>query len=77
MADAASGSNAAAAAVAAPAKKSPSEFLKGVIGRPVTVRLNSGVDYKGAWPFVLLCFRRPRLQLSHRATSRRDKEILF
>jgi U6 snRNA-associated Sm-like protein LSm6 len=29
-------------------KKSPSDFLKGVIGRPVTVRLSSGVDYKGA-----------------------------
>jgi len=29
----------------------PSEFLKTVIGRPVTVKLNSGVCYKG----VLAC----------------------
>lgn len=32
-------------------KKSPSDFLKGVVGRPVTVRLSSGVDYKG----ILVC----------------------
>ena len=32
-------------------KKKPSEFLKTVIGRPVQVRLNSGVDYRG----VLAC----------------------
>jgi len=29
----------------------PSEFLKGVIGRPVVVKLNSGVDYRG----ILAC----------------------
>jgi len=28
-------------------KRSPSDFLKQVLGRPVTVRLSSGVDYKG------------------------------
>lgn len=27
--------------------KSPSDFLRQVIGSPVIVRLNSGVDYKG------------------------------
>mmetsp|Transcript_9385 Transcript_9385/g.14147 ORF Transcript_9385/g.14147 Transcript_9385/m.14147 type:complete len:100 (+) Transcript_9385:23-322(+) len=31
--------------------KSPSEFLKGVLGRSVVVKLNSGVDYRG----VLAC----------------------
>jgi hypothetical protein len=40
------------AAAAAPAaggdKKTPSEFLKNVLGRPVVVKLNSGVDYRGA-----------------------------
>lgn len=41
-----------AIAVAAPAqtgstKKSPSDFLKTVLGRPVVVKLNSGIDYRG------------------------------
>ena len=31
--------------------RSPSEFLKSVLGRPVVVKLNSGVDYRG----VLAC----------------------
>ena len=29
-------------------KNNPSEFLKTVLGRPVVVKLNSGVDYRGA-----------------------------
>ena len=29
------------------AKNNPSDFLKTVIGRPVVVKLNSGVDYRG------------------------------
>ena len=28
-------------------KRTPSEFLKNVLGRPVVVKLNSGVDYRG------------------------------
>ena len=32
-------------------KSSPSDFLKTVLGRPVVVKLNSGVDYRG----VLAC----------------------
>jgi U6 snRNA-associated Sm-like protein LSm6 len=32
-------------------KKSPSDFLKQALGKPVVVKLNSGVDYKG----VLAC----------------------
>merc|ERR1712110_316708 len=28
-------------------KYSPSDFVKGIIGRPVVVKLNSGVDYRG------------------------------
>jgi U6 snRNA-associated Sm-like protein LSm6 len=28
-------------------KQTPSEFLKQIIGRPVVVKLNSGVDYRG------------------------------
>ncbi|KAI0988681.1 hypothetical protein GJ496_004383 [Pomphorhynchus laevis] len=32
-------------------KQVPSEFLRSIIGRPVVVKLNSGVDYRG----VLLC----------------------
>ena len=29
-------------------RSNPSDFLKTVIGRPVVVKLNSGVDYRGA-----------------------------
>mmetsp|Transcript_22626 Transcript_22626/g.65808 ORF Transcript_22626/g.65808 Transcript_22626/m.65808 type:complete len:98 (+) Transcript_22626:143-436(+) len=32
-------------------KYQPSDFLKSVLGRPVVVKLNSGVDYRG----VLAC----------------------
>lgn len=28
-------------------RQSPSEFLKQIIGKPVVVKLNSGVDYRG------------------------------
>merc|ERR1712026_554669 len=28
-------------------KFSPTDFIKGIIGRPVVVKLNSGVDYRG------------------------------
>ena len=42
---------AAGAGAAAPAKKSPSDFLKSLVGRPVVVRLASGVDYRG----ILIC----------------------
>lgn len=28
-------------------KQTPSEYLKQIIGRPVVVKLNSGVDYRG------------------------------
>uniref|UniRef100_A0A7S2UQ42 Sm domain-containing protein n=1 Tax=Attheya septentrionalis TaxID=420275 RepID=A0A7S2UQ42_9STRA len=37
--------------VASEKKRSPSDFLKSVLGRPVSVRLNSGTDYRG----VLAC----------------------
>lgn len=39
------------AADPAAAKKNPTDFLKSVIGKPVVVKLNSGVTYKG----VLAC----------------------
>lgn len=32
-------------------KRSPSDFLKSVLGRPAVVKLNSGVEYRG----VLAC----------------------
>ncbi|XP_074614584.1 U6 snRNA-associated Sm-like protein LSm6 isoform X1 [Acropora palmata] len=32
-------------------KQTPSDFLKQIIGRPVVVKLNNGVDYRG----VLAC----------------------
>jgi small nuclear ribonucleoprotein (snRNP)-like protein len=28
-------------------KRSPSDFLKSVLGRPVRVKLNSGMEYRG------------------------------
>ena len=28
-------------------KQTPSDFLKQIIGRPVVVKLNNGVDYRG------------------------------
>ena len=32
-------------------KQNPSEFLRQIIGKPVVVKLNSGVDYRG----ILAC----------------------
>lgn len=32
-------------------RQNPSEFLKQIIGKPVVVKLNSGVDYRG----ILAC----------------------
>jgi len=32
-------------------RQTPSEFLKQIIGKPVVVKLNSGVDYRG----ILAC----------------------
>ena len=40
-----------AAQAAMASKSNPSDFLKTVLGRPVVVKLNSGVDYRG----VLAC----------------------
>ena len=34
-------------------KQTPSEFLKQIIGRPVVVKLNSGVDYRGEYNSIL------------------------
>jgi U6 snRNA-associated Sm-like protein LSm6 len=38
-------------ATAVSQKKTPSDFLKHALGKPVVVKLNSGVDYRG----VLAC----------------------
>ncbi len=38
-------------------KQTPSEFLKLIIGRPVVVKLNSGVDYRGKFCLKLLISR--------------------
>jgi hypothetical protein len=35
------------APVAAGASKTPTDFLKSIKGKPVLVKLNSGVDYRG------------------------------
>lgn len=35
-------------------KQTPSEFLKQIIGRPVVVKLNSGVDYRGERNYIII-----------------------
>ena len=41
--------------------KTPADFLKSIRGRPVVVKLNSGVDYRGNYPilpsFIYFCMR--------------------
>jgi len=39
-------------------KQTPSDFLKQIIGRPVVVKLNNGVDYRGKQLF-LACACKP------------------
>ena len=34
-------------------KRTPRDFLKSVIGKPVVVKLNSGVDYRGFYVLQL------------------------
>ena len=43
-------------------KRTPSEFLKNVLGRPVVVKLNSGVDYRGKPPPTFIAQRFPLVQ---------------
>ena len=38
-------------AAASASRKKPTEFLKAIIGRPVVIKLNSGIEYRG----VLAC----------------------
>jgi hypothetical protein len=47
MADDAPAAAEAPAAEAPAATKTPADFLKNIKGKPVVVKLNSGVDYKG------------------------------
>jgi hypothetical protein len=35
-------------------RQTPSEFLKQIIGRPVVVKLNSGVDYRGWYSLYII-----------------------
>ena len=35
-------------------KMTPSDFLKQIIGHPVVVKLNSGVDYRGEYFDIML-----------------------
>ena len=36
-------------------KQTPSDFLKQIIGRPVVVKLNNGVDYRGNPALFYVC----------------------
>ncbi len=38
-------------------RQTPSEFLKQIIGKPVVVKLNSGVDYRGILATQLSVFK--------------------
>lgn len=35
-------------------RQNPSEFLKQIIGKPVVVKLNSGVDYRGMYIWFIV-----------------------
>ena len=47
-----------------PAKNNPGDFLKTVIGRPVVVKLNSGVDYRGKRSAAMLAAAKTRASFS-------------
>ena len=47
----------------APAKNNPADFLKTVLGRPVVVKLNSGVDYRGTSRLIVHAARRRAMSL--------------
>ena len=40
-------------------KQTPNDFLKQIIGRPVVVKLNSGVDYRGVYLLLFFVFGYP------------------
>jgi U6 snRNA-associated Sm-like protein LSm6 len=50
-AGASSSSSSSSKAVEVSSKRNPSDFLRQIIGKPVVVQLNSGVNYKG----ILAC----------------------
>ena len=57
-------------------KQTPSDFLKQIIGRPVVVKLNNGVDYRGK-QLSVACARKPaenssihKLQFSYLLSDR-------
>ena len=35
-------------------RQTPNEFLQQIIGRPVVVKLNSGVDYRGKYKSIFI-----------------------
>jgi len=43
-------------------KQTPSDFLKQIIGRPVVVKLNSGIDYRGMFCWFVLSSQEIYLQ---------------
>lgn len=52
------------------AAKTPSDFLKSIKGKPVLVKLNSGVDYRGASGLLLMQYSiRHTSLLTHRAAT--------
>lgn len=51
------------------ASKTPADFLKSIKGKPVVVKLNSGVDYRGAWDGVCVCTLARHAGLAHGASD--------
>ncbi len=49
----------------AAAARTPADFLKSIKGKPVVVKLNSGVDYRGTAIRMHLCYNQLRQVHSH------------
>lgn len=57
--------------------KTPADFLKSIRGRPVVVKLNSGVDYRGQSLSVATCFRSPFLEYGHNFYLLKESESIY
>jgi len=64
-------SSAAGGAESLPERRNPADFLKDVIGKPVLVKLNSGVDYKG----ILACLDRSEERRTYEYCIRANRRV--
>ena len=56
-------------------RNNPADFLKTILGRPVVVKLNSGVDYRGAL-LLLRGFCGARVD-HHRARTHTQRHVCY